>query len=132
MVLRTSIIGPERGTNKSLVEWLLSNKGGKVNGFTNHIWNGLTTLELSKCINAIIHEDLYQEGTHHLFSSDVTKLDMLRIMSDAWALCIEVHPTEAKEPCNRALRTAKTLNSVVRPTSYVEMIEELREYINDR
>lgn len=132
MVLRTSIIGPERGTNKSLMEWLLSNKGKKVNGFTNHIWNGLTTLELSKCINTIIHEDLYQEGTHHVFSTDVTKYDMLKTMNEAWSLCVEISPTEAKEPCNRALRTTKTLNSVLKPVSYFEMIEELREYINDR
>lgn len=132
MVLRTSIIGPERGTQKSLLEWLLANKGGKVNGFTNHMWNGLTTLELSKCINAIIHEDLFQEGTHHVFGTDVNKCDMLRAMSDAWSLCIDVIPTEAREYCNRTLRTTKMLNLILRPIAYVEMIEELREYINDR
>ena len=45
MVLRTSIIGPEWGGNKrSVVEWVLSQRGKEINGFTNHRWNGLTTL----------------------------------------------------------------------------------------
>lgn len=129
MVLRTSIIGPEKNTNKSLIEWLLSNYGKKVNGFSNHWWNGLTTLELCKAIEMIIMEDLYQEGTFHIFSNDVTKYEMLKTMSDTWLLGVEVTPTEAAEPCNRILRTEKSLNSVLSPKPFDKMIEELTDYV---
>lgn len=132
MNLRTSIIGPEKNTKKSLVEWLLSNAGGKVDGFQNHIWNGLTTLEFAKALEIIIREDLFEIGTFHIFSNDITKYDMLRTMNEAWSLEIEVSPKEAKQFCNRTLRTVYGLNSTLQPGPFVTMIEELREYINDR
>ena len=47
--LRTSIIGKELNSNKSLYEWFMSQKNKSViNGFSNHLWNGLTTKHLQK------------------------------------------------------------------------------------
>ena len=41
MNIRTSIIGEEAGQARSLMSWILSQKGNEVKGFTNHLWNGL-------------------------------------------------------------------------------------------
>lgn len=133
MVLRTSIIGPEwNGNNRSLVEWLVSNKGKEVNGFLNHSWNGLTTLELCKAIDKIIKRNLYSNGTFHLHSNDVTKYGMLREMAGCWNLNIKVNSVYAAEPCDRTMRTIKDLNGAVAPASFGTMIEELKEYICSR
>jgi len=130
MVLRTSIIGPEWGGNKrSLVEWFLSNKGREVNGYTNHMWNGLTTLELSSCISDIIAEDMYDNGTFHLFSSSVSKYELLKAMNRAWELGITANPIEAKTFCNRILMTVRELNSVLKPKSLHEMLEEMKYFV---
>ena len=52
-IIRTSIIGHEERTHLSLLDWFL-NSEGSVNGFTNHYWNGITTLEWAKlCKNLI-------------------------------------------------------------------------------
>lgn len=127
MVLRTSIIGPEfGGRQKSLVEWLRSNEDGAVNGFTNHLWNGLTTRELSRLVGSIIRHDLHSEGTYHLFSNDVNKYDMLREMSNTWELGVEVGAVEASQYCNRTLRTVKNLNGILKPLMFGEQIRRLK------
>ena len=47
--IRTSFIGPETMTRKSLLNWFLSRKK-KVNGYENAFFSGLTSLELSRII----------------------------------------------------------------------------------
>ena len=47
--IRTSFIGPETKTKKSLLNWFLSKKK-KVDGFDKAFFSGLTSLELSKVI----------------------------------------------------------------------------------
>ena len=44
MVLRTSIIGEENSNSRSLLEWARNQSGNTINGYTNHLWNGVTTL----------------------------------------------------------------------------------------
>lgn len=126
MVIRTSIIGPEiDGRKRSLVEWLRSNSGGSVNGFTNHLWNGLTTKELSNLIGTIIVNGLYSADKYHLFSNDVNKYDMLMLISHYLNLDVKVEPIEAPSYCNRTLRTVKNLNSILKPLSLSEQLSEL-------
>lgn len=130
MVIRTSIIGPEiRGRQRSLIENVKKNDGGKMFGYINHWWNGLTTKELSILIGDIIESDLYADGTFHLFSNDVTKFEMIDTMIGSWGFNIELSEKETKEPCNRTLRTDKQLNSILMPKSYIDMIEDLSEYV---
>ena len=45
-IIRASIIGPDK-YNKSLYSWLLSCLGSSspINGYVNHFWNGITTLQ---------------------------------------------------------------------------------------
>lgn len=53
-VIRTSIIGEEVKNKLSLLEWVKSNSGKDINGFTNHIWNGITCLQFAKVCDEII------------------------------------------------------------------------------
>ena len=131
MVLRTSIIGPEwNGNKRSLLEWFLGQYKNSINGYTNHIWNGITTLELSRCIFDIIQKNLYSNGIHHLFSTDVTKYELLRIMESWWKRGIAINSVEAPYSCNRTLRTTKTLNDILKPKSTSAMIEDLSPFIS--
>ena len=59
-VIRTSIIGEELKNKYSLLEWVNQNK--ELKGFTNHYWNGVTCLELSKIIEKIIVNKYYWKG----------------------------------------------------------------------
>ena len=62
LTIRTSIIGPEYQTSYGLMAWLLSQRGS-ISGYTNHIWNGVTTLQLSLEILKILQESKYKPVT---------------------------------------------------------------------
>ena len=103
-VIRTSIIGEEINNSRSLVEWIKSRKDLDANGFTNHTWNGVTCLELAKCINDIIKNYNYWLGVRHVFSpTSVTKDVLLKLINDTYDLNITINNTEAASPCDRTL-----------------------------
>jgi dTDP-4-dehydrorhamnose reductase len=81
MRLRTSIIGRQASQQSSLLDWFLSQEiNGKVAGFTNHFWNGMTTLQFSKIVLGIINKNLFSSGTYHLYSENkVTKGNLLAL-----------------------------------------------------
>lgn len=97
MNIRTSLIGPEhdsRGTN--ILEWAKKQRGKTVEGYTNHMWNGVTTRELAKALHKIIDEDLYETGTFHIYSPRaLSKYEMLCAFNHCLQLDIEVIPRES-------------------------------------
>lgn len=125
MVLRTSIIGHEKGTKKSLLEWVKGNAGKTINGFTNHMWNGVTTLELARALYTILEDDLYKLGTHHVFAqNDVSKFELLKQIDYWFELKLNINPVEA-EACDRTLRTTKSLNFALNIPSVTMMLKEI-------
>lgn len=129
MVLRTSIFGPEQGGRKrSLLEWVKSQAGKEIRGFTNHYWNGLTTLELSHAIAEIISADVWQQGVYHLFSEDINKYEMVSAISEAYNLDIDVEPFETETCVDRTLRTIEPLNAFVQPAAFSNMLYELVDF----
>jgi len=126
MVLRTSIIGPEiHGKKRSLVEWAISNKGKEVNGFINHKWSGITTLELAKSIGKIIKNDWYKNELYHVFGPPITKADLVQQISNAYNLGLIVKRCNAKDYVDRTLSTVKDLNSKLGIPSHEQMIREM-------
>lgn len=129
MVLRTSIIGEENGQSRSLLEWAKSQKGNEVNGFTNHKWNGVTTLFLAEIIEKILTKDLYQKGVFHIHSPNtVTKYELLKIFNRVYDLQLKIKPVEAKEYCDRSLRSVKRLSNNLVNKTITEQLKEMREF----
>jgi dTDP-4-dehydrorhamnose reductase len=81
MRIRSSIIGRQALQQSSLLDWFLSQEvNGKVTGFSNHYWNGMTTLQFSKIVLGIINKNLFSPGTYHFYSeSKVTKGNLLEL-----------------------------------------------------
>lgn len=131
MVLRTSIFGPEcGGRSRSFLEWIKSQKEKTAKGFTNHYWNGLTTLELANGLLDIVTSDIWDKGIFHLFGEDVSKYDMVRQISDAYNLDIDVEPHETETCVDRTLRTIQDLNDFVQPACFSNMLYELVDFEN--
>ena len=106
-IIRTSIIGEEANNKRSLLEWVVSNKGNTINGFTNHMWNGITCLQLAKIIDIIIRDDLYWNGVQHIFSPrSVSKYELVSMINDVYKLNITVISVDAE------LGTNKTISSI--------------------
>jgi len=126
MVLRTSIIGEEIHKGASLVEWIKSQKGKPVNGYTNHDWNGITTLQYAKICDNIITNNLYQEGTYHIHSpKPVNKYELVTLLGNKFDLGITVNPYEAPVRIDRTLATVNDLCSGVEVPSIEQQIMEM-------
>jgi dTDP-4-dehydrorhamnose reductase len=126
MVIRTSIIGEERFHKRSLIEWVKSQAGKEVKGFTNHTWNGVTCLEFSKVVHRLMESGLAWQGVRHVYSpSAVNKLELLQLIGEAFALDLNIQPFETPVACHRTLSTE--FPEIVSSCQ----VPELREQLHD-
>ncbi len=64
IVLRTSLIGHSLTGDTGLLDWVM--RQNKISGYDNHIFAGITSLELSKIICLIIFSYKFNSGTYHI------------------------------------------------------------------
>jgi dTDP-4-dehydrorhamnose reductase len=126
MVLRTSVIGHELRTKRSLLEWAISNSGKQIDGYIDHVWNGVTSHEFASICTKIMMGGLWEPGIHHVFSTPITKHQLLRRLSDVLGLKLQVKPVETPTPVNRTLSTVKPLCSKLVIPNNLTMINDLR------
>jgi len=125
MTIRTSIVGEEIHNHASLIEWVKSMKGQKVNGFSKHWWNGITTTEYAKVVDKIMASGLFSVGLFHVFSpKDVSKYNMLKLFSDKFNLGLDVM-WDNKAECDRTLRTMKDLNEKLQVLPFTDQVAEM-------
>lgn len=125
MVLRTSVIGEEIRANYSLLEWARSQRGMQVQGYRNHLWNGLTNLQYAKVCHKIIEKGWYDHVRRHVFSTDVNKYEMLQAFDKKYDLNLDIVPHEHPESIDRRLSTVYDLNDRLEIPPFDKMIEEL-------
>jgi len=124
LTLRTSIIGREIGAGLGLVEWFLSQAGGRVRGYANAIYSGLTTEALSHMIAAIISSGSLH-GIWHVSSEPIAKYDLLVRLNDAFNTHTVIERDEDFR-CDRSLVSDRFYREtgLARP-SWDEMIDGL-------
>lgn len=104
MTLRTSLVGPEKDRKRSLLEWAFSQRGKQVNGYSNHLWNGVTTLCFASAAERILKENLYKSGIFHLHSPDtLSKYDLLNLFNELFGLNLVIKKLETSTGCDRSL-----------------------------
>ena len=129
MVLRTSIIGEERGTGRSLLEWARSQRGQAVSGFLNHRWNGVTTLHLAEVVHRIVEEGLYRRGLFHVYSpAVVTKFELLDLINQVYGLNLTIRPVEAPSACDRSLASRHDLSRRLCVKSLRQQLDDMRQF----
>lgn len=108
-IIRVSIIGLDKSENAAgLLAWFLSNKSkSKLNGFTNHFWNGITTLEWCKQVEKLLSENDFSEKNCQLFQlgteESYTKYEMLELFQDIFETDFEISKTETSQKIDRRL-----------------------------
>jgi dTDP-4-dehydrorhamnose reductase len=90
LTLRTSLIGRELASSRGLVEWFLSNRGGRVRGYTNAIFSGFPTIILADIIADVIQRHPHLSGVYHASSDPITKYQLLCLLRDAYQISIEI------------------------------------------
>lgn len=126
LTLRTSIIGRELSRHTSLLEWFLG-QTGMVRGFTNAIYTGFTTLEMSRIIELMLCKFPSASGVYQVSSDPISKYELLLLFKEILEHKIEIIPDDAFR-CDRSLdssRFRKEFNYT--PPTWRIMIEELRK-----
>jgi len=97
--LRCSIIGPEPKDFKFLVEWFRRQpRNARVNGFVNHEWNGITTLQFARICRGIIAQKITLPHLQHVVPSDsATKAELLRMVAETYDR-LDVQIVDANAP----------------------------------
>ncbi len=133
MNLRCSIIGRELKNKVSLLEWFLNqSRNAKVNGYTNHMWNGLTTKAFARICFGIIKNNFWFNGLQHVIPTGViNKAEMLSIFKkifDRSDIIINNMQTEIK--IDRTISTNnQERNQILWKLSGYEIIPTIKEMI---
>ncbi len=111
MVIRTSIIGPEIHNHSSLIAWVLKEAAAgpkSIKGFTNHLWNGITTDTYGKVVRQIIEQDLWVKGLRHVHSPNrVNKHQLVSQIATAFGVAdkLNIEQCESGTYVDRTLST---------------------------
>ena len=105
--LRTSIIGREFETKKSLLEWFLNNKNvSPLRGFENHYWNGLTTNAFGEIIYTLIKNKIEIPNTIHIVPKDiVNKYELLQIFNEKYNMKFKIKKFKTETKVDRSLNS---------------------------
>jgi len=97
LTIRTSIIGPELKLDGSgLFHWFMNQKQ-EANGFVNHYWDGVTTLELAKKIKFILEEHPELNNTVDLRTKQkVNKFELLNDIKEVFEKVIILNRKETE------------------------------------
>lgn len=124
VTLRVSIIGPEiKETNRSgLLNWVINEAPETIEGWTNALWNGITTLQLAKIIKKCIENETC--WIRQPSSLPISKAELIQLIINVYGLDKKV----------KFIEGPKTINKCLHPTpgweapGHLEQLIELRDY----
>jgi dTDP-4-dehydrorhamnose reductase len=121
-MIRTSIIGHEVDSHLALLDWFL-NSEGEVKGYTNHYWNGITTLEWAKIAEDLMHNwDASPVVSQFGTDENKSKYEVLGLFKEIYGKEISIIPFDAAEAINRCVETDKPMPSLT------EQLKELKAF----
>jgi dTDP-4-dehydrorhamnose reductase len=125
LTLRTSIIGRELMSSKSLIDWFLSNRGKRVQGFSHAIYSGFTTHQFAKILSDVIENHPQLNGLFHVSSEPINKLELLKLVNKFYRAEITIDENTDFR-CDRSLDSSafRRITGFVPPT-WENMIEEM-------
>lgn len=137
--IRCSIIGPELKAHMSLMDWFLGQaQSAETNGFSNHQWNGLTTLHYARICQGIIKKNISLEHVQHVVPGNmISKANLLKTFAKEYSRPdIKINVVEAPKVIDRTLATNNDkLNKVIwksagydTPPTIEKMVAELAAY----
>lgn len=102
--IRCSIIGPNSRTKEGLFEWVCNQEPSIViNGFTDHMWNGVTTLQFAQLCHRLMINNFFDEArreapVHHFCPNQaVSKYELLCLVKTMFRPDITVKPLKSPE-----------------------------------
>ena len=116
-IIRSSIIGLTDGyKSEGLLDWFMrQDESVPINGYTNHIWNGVTAFEWCGLAEQLIFDPPTekQSGIIQIGSkTPVSKYELLTSAKDIFSKKIDIIPLETSSAVNRVLNPKVQIESV--------------------
>lgn len=127
VTLRTSIIGHELNSNRSLVDWFLSRQG-TVEGFAKAIFSGLPAVELARVIRDRVLPRQELQGLYHVSAKPISKFDLLTLVARVYRKQIEI-VADDRLVIDRSLDSERFRRATgyVAP-EWIELIESMHQF----
>lgn len=127
LTLRTSMIGRELSGAHGLLEWFLSQEGGRVRGFRRAVFSGFTTAALAELIAEVVENHAGLSGVWHAAAEPINKFDLLSLVKEIYGMRVEIEPDETFV-CDRSLDGSRFREATgIRAPAWPEMIRRLRD-----
>ena len=128
ITMRMSIIGPELKKGTGLLDWVINNSQTELPGWTNAFWNGITTLQLAKCIDQWIKNPCVT-GIYHVVDNlvNTSKYDLLCEINDVYELGKSIKKTIGPKSVNKILQDTRQQIDWQIP-NYHAQLRELRAW----
>lgn len=125
LTLRACIVGRELVRQTNLLEWFL-HQSGKICGYRNAIFTGMTTHELTRVLALVINSEV-KSGLYHVAGPRTSKYDFLLLCKDIFGKDIEIIPDDVvKIDCSLLGARFESTFDYKLP-SWDEMLMELAE-----
>ena len=126
LTLRSSMIGRELFNFTELFEWLYSMREKSVEGYSQVIYSGITTVRMGKIINKILKNNLTLSGIFNISSTPISKHELLQKLSNAFDLNVDIN--ENKNIKSNKVLISKKFTEItgINPPHWDELIEEFK------
>jgi len=128
LTFRTSIVGPD--INKDgigLFNWFMIQEGN-INGFSNVVWTGVTTLELAKAIEKSFN--LNVTGLYHLVNNKkINKFELLKLFKKYTQKDVDIKEDDSHISNKSLINNRKDFDFKI--PDYSDMIEEMCKWITN-
>jgi len=95
ITIRSSHIGIELQPGLSLVEWAIAQRGRRVDGYRGVRYTGLVVVSMARLLRRVIDRHPTLTGCFHVASAPIRKDELMRRISDALALKLDVRSVDA-------------------------------------
>ncbi len=89
LTIRTSIIGHELNSSRSLINWFLSQEN-QIKGYSKAIFSGLPTIEVARVIDKFVIPNTGLNGLYHLSADPISKYELLKLVSIIYGKIIDI------------------------------------------
>ena len=125
LTLRTSIVGPDKNPDGiGLFQWFMS-QHAEASGFDRAIWTGVTTLQLAKCMESAIENNL--TGLRHAVNNEkIDKFSLITLFKKHFKKDITITPKSDYVSDKSLIRTTDFDFEI---PSYDQMVKEMAEWV---
>ena len=125
LTIRSSMIGRELFNKTELLEWLISEKGKSVKGFSQVIYSGVTNLYMANLIKELIIEGIQINGIYNISSPPISKYDLLNKLNRVFNLDLKIEKDNSKKS-DKSLKSNKFFSKYYyHKPNWDDMINEL-------